>query len=184
MTGGPMVSSSPTIREREDADMARITEIYGHHVLNGASSWELTPPDLTEMTKRAHALRDGGYPYLVAEIDGRVVGYSYAGAYRPRPAYRFTVEHSVYVDDAVRRGGIGHALLKAMIDTCEQRGYRQMIGIIGDSQNLQSIRFHEKMGFEHVGCVKNIGFKFDRWMDQILMQRPLGDGAKTLPEPD
>jgi len=184
MIGGPMVSSSLTIRDRQDADMARITEIYSHHVLHGASSWELSAPDVAEMTKRAHALKDGGYPYLVAELDGRVIGYTYAGAYRPRPAYRYTVEHSVYIDENARRGGIGHALMKAMIEACEQRGYRQMMGIIGDSQNLQSIRFHEKMGFEHVGCVKNIGFKFGRWMDQILMQRSLGDGAKVPPETD
>ena len=114
------------------------------------------------MTTRAHALRDGGYPYLVAEVDGVVVGYTYAGAYRPKPAYRFTVEHTVYVDDNARRGGIGSALVTAIIEACEQRGYRQMIRIIGDSKNLQSIEFHKKMGFEHVGCVKNIGYKFDR----------------------
>jgi len=177
-----MILPPPTIRARQDSDMAKITDIYSHHVLNGASSWELSPPDVSEMTTRAHALRDGGYPYLVAEVDGVVVGYTYAGAYRPRPAYRFTVEHTVYVDDNARRGGIGSALVTAIIEACEQRGYRQMIGIIGDSKNLQSIEFHKKMGFGHVGCVKKIGYKFDRWMDQILMQRPLGDGSNASPE--
>lgn len=158
-----------------------ITAIYAHHVLHGTSSWELTPPDSTEMASRARTLLGNGYPYLLAKIDGRVVGYAYAGAYRPRPAYRHTVEHSVYVSDAVRRGGIGQALMAALIETCTAAGFRQMIAVIGDRQNLQSIHFHEKMGFRHVGVVENIGFKFDRWMDQVLMQRTLGVGAETPP---
>jgi len=177
-----MTAPELLIRTRTDADMARITEIYTHHVLHGASSWELTPPDEAEMLKRAHALRDAGYPYLVAEIDGRVVGYAYAGAYRPRPAYRNTVEHSIYIDDSVRRGGIGKRLLEELIDTCTELGFRQMIAIVGDAENRQSIDFHEKMGFTHVGHVKNIGYKFGRWMDQIILQRPLGPGAATPPE--
>ncbi len=172
------------IRARSDADMARITAIYTHHVLHGASSWELTPPDEAEMTRRAHALEDGGYPYLVAEVDGCVAGYAYAGAYRPRPAYRNTVENSIYIDDAVRRGGIGRKLLAALIDICTELGFRQMIAIVGDASNRQSIDFHEKMGFTHVGHVKNIGYKFDRWMDQIIMQMPLGSGADTPPDRD
>lgn len=174
-------NSGPLIRSRTDADMPKITEIYTHHVLNGASSWELSPPDVAEMTSRAHALEEAGFPYFVAEIDGNIVGYTYAGAYRPRPAYRFTVENSVYIDDNMRRGGIGTALLQRLIDECTARGYRQMIGIVGDSQNLQSIEFHEKMGFTRMGTVKNIGFKFGRWMDQVILQRPLGDGADTTP---
>ena len=169
------------IRDRIDADMARITEIYTHHVLNGASSWELAPPDQDEMTKRAHALRDAGYPYLVAEIEGRVERYAYAGAHRPRPAYRHTVEHSIYIDDAARRGGIGRRLLEELIETLTDLGFRQLIAIVGDAENRQSIDFHEKMGFTHVGHVKNIGFKFGRWMDQIIMQMPLGPGAGTPP---
>ncbi len=170
-----------TIRPREDRDIPTITDIYRHHVLNGASSWELSPPDADEMRRRAASLADAGYPYIVAEQDGRVVGYAYASAYRPRPAYRFTVEHSVYVDEDARRGGIGKALLSTLIERCTTAGYRQMIAIVGDSQNLQSIEFHEKMGFERVGVVQNIGFKFDRWMDQVILQRPLGQGARTKP---
>jgi len=162
--------------------MARITEIYTHHVLHGASSWELSPPDVQEMTKRAAALNEAGYPYLVAEIDGSVAGYAYAGAYRPRPAYRNTVELSIYIDDALRRAGIGRALMESLIDTCTDMGFRQMIAIIGDSQNRQSIDFHEKMGFVHAGKVRDIGFKFGRWMDQIILQRPLGPGASTPPD--
>ena len=177
-----MASDAPVlIRPRTDDDMPAITEIYAHHVLNGASSWELSPPDVAEMTTRAHALEAGNFPYFVADIDGQIAGYTYAGAYRPRPAYRFTVENSVYINDQLRRGGIGTALLATLIEACTALGFRQMMGIIGDSQNTQSIRFHEKMGFIQVGTVKNIGFKFDRWMDQVLLQRPLGDGAKTPP---
>jgi len=172
----------PDIRPRTDADMARITEIYGHHVLHGASSWELTPPDAAEMTHRAHAIEDAGYPYLVAERDGAVCGYAYASAYRPRPAYRDTVEISIYIDDTLRRAGIGRELLQKLIDTCTDLKFRQMIAIVGDSQNRQSIDFHEKMGFVHVGKVRDIGFKFGRWMDQIILQRPLGPGAATPPD--
>lgn len=164
-----------------DQHIDALTAIYGHHVLHGTSSWELTPPDAADMAGRAKALLTGGYPYLLALIDGRVAGYAYAGAYRPRPAYRYTVEHSIYVNEAERRGGVGHALMLALIETCTARGFRQMIAVVGDSQNQQSIRFHEKMGFRHAGLVENIGFKFDRWMDQVLMQRALGDGAETPP---
>lgn len=177
-----MSSDAPAIiRPRTDEDMPAITKIYAHHVLNGVSSWELSPPDVKEMTDRAHTLEAGNFPYLVAEIDGQIAGYTYAGAYRPRPAYRYTVENSVYINDHMRRGGIGTALLQELIDACTALGFRQMIGIIGDSQNLQSIQFHEKMGFIQMGIVKNIGFKFDRWMDQVLLQRPLGDGADSTP---
>ena len=164
-----------------DQHIDAITAIYGHHVLHGTSSWELTPPDATDMASRAKALLAGNYPYLLALIDGRLAGYAYAGAYRPRPAYRYTVEHSIYVNEDERRGGVGHTLMQALIAMCTARGFRQMIAVVGDSQNQQSIRFHEKMGFRHVGLVENIGFKFERWMDQVLMQRPLGDGAETAP---
>lgn len=176
-----MATPTRVIRPLRDSDMAAITAIYAHHVLHGVSSWELTPPDQAEMTNRAQALLNAGYPYLVAEHDGNVVGYAYAGAYRPRPAYRNTVEHSIYIDDTVRRAGIGQSLMEALIDACTQQGFRQMIAIIGDSRNLQSIEFHEKLGFEHAGRVKDIGYKFDRWMDQVIMQRPLGEGAQSAP---
>lgn len=170
------------VRAREDRDIDAITEIYGHHVLEGASSWELSPPDTAEMQRRADAITAAGYPYLVAARGTQILGYAYASAYRPRPAYRFTVEHSVYVDDAARRLGVGKALLSRLIEDCTAAGFRQMIAIVGDSQNLQSIEFHEKMGFERVGIVRDIGFKFDRWMDQVILQRPLGAGGGTPPE--
>lgn len=169
------------VRPRTDADVVAIARIYGHHVTHGSASWELTPPDEAEMMRRATATQEAGYPYLVAEIDGKVVGYAYVGAYRPRPAYRFTVEHSIYIDTELRRGGVGSALMKRLIEVCTEQGFRQMIAVIGDSENLQSIRFHEKLGFIHAGIAKSIGFKFDRWLDQILMQLPLGEGDQSLP---
>lgn len=174
-------SSSLIIRPRTDADMAAITEIYAHHVVNGASSWELSPPDCAEMAARARALEAAGFPYFVAEFDGEIAGYTYAGAYRPRPAYRFTVENTIYINENLRRGGIGTALMEKLIETCTESGFRQMIGIVGDSQNLQSIDFHKKLGFTQMGVVKNIGFKFGRWMDQVLLQRALGEGAQSDP---
>ncbi len=175
------MSDALRIRPFDPADVPAITKIYAHHVLNGASSWELTPPDEAEMRRRADGILAAGYPYLVAVDGDTVVGYAYASAYRPRPAYRFTVEHSIYVLDGVRRGGIGKRLLGEMIEACTALGFRQLIGIIGDSQNHQSIRFHEQMGFRHVGRIENIGFKFGRWMDQVLMQRALGEGSDTPP---
>lgn len=175
------MSTDILVRPRTDEDVAAIARIYAHHVTHGSASWELDAPDAAEMMRRAHATRDAGYPYLVAEIDGAVAGYAYVGAYRPRPAYRFTVEHSIYIDADLRRGGVGGALMRNLIRDCTDRGFRQMIAVIGDSENLQSIRFHEKLGFRHVGKAEAIGFKFGRWLDQILMQLPLGDGAQSLP---
>ncbi len=176
-----MSATEFSIRPFAAADIAAITEIYAHHVRHGASSWELTPPDAAEMQRRADALLAAGYPYLVARDAARVLGYAYVGAYRPRPAYRYTVEHSIYIADDVRRGGVGRRLMTALIAVCTERGYRQMVAIIGDSKNAQSIEFHEKLGFRHAGKIENIGYKFERWMDQVLMQLPLGDGATSKP---
>jgi L-amino acid N-acyltransferase YncA len=173
--------SSPEIRPAAAADLPAITEIYEHAVRYGTATFELIPPDLAEMTRRFGVLEDGGFPYLVAALEGRVVGYAYAGAYRPRPAYRFTVENSVYLQPAIHRRGIGMQLLQRLIADCEQRGYRQMIAVIGDSANAGSIRVHAKCGFEMIGTHPDVGFKFGRWLDTVMMQRALGDGAKTLP---
>jgi L-amino acid N-acyltransferase YncA len=158
--------SSPEIRSAAAPDLPLITEI---------------PPDLAEMTRRYDALMDGGFPYLVAALEGRVVGYAYAGAYRPRPAYRFTVENSVYLQPAVHRRGIGLQLLRRLIADSEARGYRQMIAVIGDSANAGSIGVHTSCGFQMIGTHPNVGFKFGRWLDTVMMQRSLGEGAKTLP---
>jgi L-amino acid N-acyltransferase YncA len=173
--------SSPEIRPATAADLPAVTEIYQHAVLHGTATFELIPPDLTEMTRRFTALMDGGYPYLVASLEGRVIGYAYAGPYRPRPAYRFTVENSVYLQPAIHRRGIGLQLLQRLIAECEARSYRQMIAVIGDSANAGSIGVHSKTGFAMIGTHPNVGFKFGRWLDTVMMQRALGEGAATLP---
>ncbi len=171
------------IRPTTAADLPAITEIYQHAVRYGTATFELIPPDLTEMTRRFGVLMDGGFPYFSAAFEGRVVGYAYAGAYRPRPAYRFTVENSVYLEPATHRRGIGLRLLQRLIAECEARGYRQMIAVIGDSANAGSIGVHRKCGFQMIGTHPNVGFKFGRWLDTVMMQRALGEGAGTLPAP-
>ena len=170
------------IRSAVEADLAAVTEIYQHAVLHGTATFELIPPDLAEMTRRFRALVDGGYPYLVATLDGEVAGYAYAGAYRPRPAYRFTVENSIYLRPATHRRGIGLQLLHRLIEECERRGYRQMIAVIGDSDNAGSVGVHRACGFEMIGTHPNVGLKFGRWLDTVMMQRALGEGAATVPK--
>jgi len=169
------------IRPTTAADLPAITGIYEHAVLYGTATFELIPPDLAEMTRRLATLMEGGYPYFVATLDGRVVGYAYAGAYRPRPAYRFTVENSVYLEPAIHRRGIGLQLLQRLIVESEARGYRQMIAVIGDSANAGSIGVHTKCGFDMIGTHPNVGFKFGRWLDTVMMQLALGEGGSTLP---
>ena len=173
--------ASLDIRPAEAADLPFITEIYDHAVRCGTATFELVAPDLAEMTRRFEVLIEGGYPYFVAVLDGRVVGYAYAGAYRPRPAYRFTVENSIYLQPAIHRRGIGLKLLQRLIVESEARGYRQMIAVIGDSANAGSIGVHMKTGFAMVGTHPNVGFKFGRWLDTVMMQRSLGEGATTVP---
>ena len=173
--------SSLEIRPTSAADLPSITEIYAHEVSQGTATFELVPPDLAEMTRRFQALMDGGFPYFVAVLEGRVAGYAYAGPYRPRPAYRFAVENSVYLQPAIHRRGIGQQLLQRLISECEARGFRQMIAVIGDSANAGSIGVHKKCGFQMIGTHPSVGFKFGRWLDTVMMQLPLGDGASTLP---
>ncbi|MBR0871873.1 N-acetyltransferase [Bradyrhizobium tropiciagri] len=173
--------SDPEIRSTAEADLPSITAIYEQAVRFGTATFELVPPDLAEMTRRYRALIDGGFPYFVAVLDGRVAGYAYAGPYRPRPAYRFTVENSVYLDPAVHRRGIGFKLLQRLIVECESRGFRQMIAVIGDSANAGSIGLHRRCGFAMIGTHPNVGLKFGRWLDTVMMQRALGEGAATLP---
>ena len=170
------------IRDARDEDMLTIQEIYAFQVLHGVSSWEEEPPSLEEIILRRDAVTQAGYPYRVAVRGDEVVGYSYASAYRPRPGYRYTVENSIYVADAVQRVGLGKRLLEDLIVTCTEMNFRQMIAVVGDSENIMSIDFHKKMGFQQVGIIKSIGYKFDRWMDSVLLQLQLGDGDKTLPE--
>jgi len=176
--------SVPEIRPATEADLPFITQIYRHAVLYGTATFELVPPDLAEMTRRFHALMEGGYPYLVAVLEGRAVGYAYAGAYRPRPAYRFTVENSIYLDPASHRRGIGLKLMQRLIAESEARGYRQMIAVIGDSANAGSLGVHTKTGFKMIGTHPNVGLKFGRWLDIVMMQLAIGEGASTVPGAD
>jgi L-amino acid N-acyltransferase YncA len=170
------------IRDGADGDIPAIAAIYAHAVRHGTASFELEPPDEAEMARRREALIAGGYPYLVAEFDGRVAGYAYASAYRPRPAYRFTVEDSVYVDPDFQGRGVGSALLTALIEICEARGFRRMIAVIGDTQSHGSVALHSRLGFAHIGTIPALGYKHDAWRDTVLMHRPLGEGEATPPE--
>ena len=169
------------IRPAGLADIPAITRIYAHAVRTGTASFELEPPDEAEMTRRMQAVLDGKFPYLAADVDGAVAGYAYASLYRTRPAYRFTVEDSVYVAPDMQRRGIGIALLKKLIEACTPLGFRQMIAIIGDSNQAASIGVHQACGFEPAGNLKNIGWKFGRWLDTPMMQRALGPGATKNP---
>lgn len=169
------------VRHATDGDLAAVHAIYAHHVRAGFASFEEVPPDLDELARRRAAILAAGLPYLVAELDGRVVGYSYAGAYRSRSAYRFTVEDSVYVAPDSGRRGAGRALLGALVAACERGPWRQMIAIIGDSDNAASISLHRGLGFAMVGTLVAAGFKRGRWVDSVLMQRALGPGAATPP---
>ena len=169
------------LRNATDADLPAITAIYAHWVQHGTGSFELEAPTLEEMSRRRTDVLGKGLPYLVAEVHGRVVGYAYANWFRPRPAYRFTVENSVYLDPSTHRRGIGLRLMQHLIAKCEARGYRQMIAVIGDSANAGSIGVHRKTGFQMIGTHPNVGFKFGRWLDTVMMQLELGEGAATLP---
>jgi L-amino acid N-acyltransferase YncA len=154
--------------------MAQLQAIYAHHVLHGTASFEEQPPALAEMLRRRADVLARGLPYLVAESDGRLVGYSYATPYRARSAYRFSIENSVYVAPGLVRAGIGRALLTELIARCEAGEWRQMIAVIGDSRNAASIALHERLGFRMVGTLRNVGRKFGRWLDTVLMQREFG----------
>ena len=170
------------IRPANTSDIPAITRIYAHAVEHGTASFELAPPDEVEIARRMSDLTGKGYPYLAAEIDGALAGYAYAGPYRARPAYRLTVEDSVYVAPAMHRRGVGRVLLAALIEAAAARGFRQMIAVIGDStRQAASIGLHEAWGFRHVGILQDVGFKHGRWLDSVLMQRALGPGAETNP---
>jgi L-amino acid N-acyltransferase YncA len=173
--------SQIVVRDSKDADMAALRRIYAHHVLHGLGSFEEKPPPLAELRRRRADVLEHGLPYLVAEIDGVVTGYGYAAPYRSRSAYRYTLEDSVYVDETMSRRGIGRALLSAVISRCDTGQWRQMIAVIGDSNNTASIALHESLGFRLVGTFRAVGFKLGRWVDTVLMQRELGAGARMPP---
>ena len=169
------------IRPSRDEDLPATSAIYAASVATETASWEYEAPSTDEFARRRAEVLAKGFPYFAAEVDGRIVGYSYASANRARIGYRFVVEDSVYVLDEMKGRGIGKKLLMALIDECTRLGYRQMVAVIGDSANLGSIKLHEACGFEHVALFKGIGYKFDRWLDSVQMQRVLGEGANTLP---
>ena len=173
-----------TVRAATAGDIAEITAIYAHAVETGTATFELTPPDAAEMGRRFEAITAGGYPYLVAERDGVIAGYAYANAYRPRPAYRFAVEDSIYIAPKAQRAGVGRLLLARLIADCTSRDYRQMIAVIGDSRTMGSIQLHRSLCFTFAGTLHSVGYKFDRWVDGVLMQRALGAGDSVPPRGD
>ena len=174
-----MEPSALLIRPSEAADLATITDIYAQAVRTGTASFELIPPDQTEMAGRRQAVVQAGLPWLTAERDGRVLGYAYAAPFRPRPAYRFCLENSIYVDAQARGQRVGAWLLAELVARCEAWGARQMVAVIGDSGNKPSINLHARLGFRHAGQVEHVGWKFGRWLDVVFMQRPLGQGGSV-----
>lgn len=169
---------SAIIRPSAEADLPAIAAIYAHHVRTSLATFELEPPAMEEMARRRHALVDKGLPWLVAELGGEVVGYAYAGPYRTRPAYDWTVEDSIYVRADCTGKGLGRALLLPLIDRAAELGYRQMVAVIGGgADNPRSVALHAACGFQPVGVLRAVGWKFGRWADSMLMQRPLGAGA-------
>jgi L-amino acid N-acyltransferase YncA len=173
------VASPVTIRDCVEADIAAVTEIYRYHVEFGTASFETEAPSEDEMLRRFNILKQGNYPYFVAELNGAIAGYAYAGAFRPRPAYGATVEDSIYVDETKRGHGIGIQLLDKLVESCTALGFRQMVAVIGDSANLGSVNVHRKAGFEMIGTLKSTGWKHGKWLDTVLMQRSLGEGDET-----
>ncbi len=173
--------STADIRPAAAGDVAAITRIYGEEVAHGTATFEIEPPSEAEMARRLQALLAGNYPYFVAERAGVVAGYAYAGPYHARPAYRWSVEDSIYLAPEFRRQGLGRLLLARLIAEAEARGFRQMIAVIGDAANAASIAVHAAAGFRHIGAVQSVGFKHGRWLDTVLMQRPLGGGDAVPP---
>jgi phosphinothricin acetyltransferase len=173
----------PTIRPSRDADVPAIAAIYSHHVLHGTGTFETTPPSAEEMAARRADVLAKGLPYLVAEQDGRVLGYAYCQWFKPRPAYRFSAEDSIYLHPDAGGQGLGKLLLAALAEQAEAAGIRKLIAVIGDSGNAGSIGVHRAAGFAPVGVFKSCGWKFGRWLDIVLMEKPLGAGDSTPPEP-
>ena len=170
-----------TLRPTEPRDLPAIAAIYGHHVRTGLASFETEAPDEAEMRRRYDSVHAKGFPYLTAEVDGRVVGYAYANLYRERPAYRFTLEDSLYVHPDFTGKGIGRLLLTQLIADCEKAGCRQLIAVIGDSGNAPSIGIHSALGFAMVGTFRSVGWKHERWVDTVHMQRAIGAGGSRVP---
>jgi phosphinothricin acetyltransferase len=174
-------AASVSIRACEAGDVAAITKIYAHHVLHGLASFETEPPSENDMRQRRFDIVSRGFPYLVAECAGEVVGYAYVSPYRLRPAYCHTAENSVYLHPSWAGRGIGRQLMSALLAICEAKGLRQIVAVIGDSANYASIGLHKSLGFREVGVLRSVGFKFGRWVDSVLMQRELGASDSTPP---
>ena len=175
------MDSAILLRPSVERDITAIAAIYRHHVLHGIASFEEIPPETDEIAIRWREIVASGLPYLVAERHGRVLGYCYASLYRTRSAYRFSVEDSIYIDHTQLGRGIGRALLSETIARCTALGYRQMIAVIGGSEQWPSIGLHRALGFTDTGTLRAVGFKFGGWIDTVLMQRALGEGASTRP---
>jgi L-amino acid N-acyltransferase YncA len=173
--------ASVHVRPSTTDDLAAIHAIYAHHVTNGLGSFEEVPPGIDEMAERRLAIVERGMPHLVAEANGRLLGYAYVGPYRPRPAYRYTVENSVYVAPEATRLGVGRALLGTLIEICEAGRWRQMVAVIGDRGNTASIALHAALGFHEAGHLKAVGFKHGRWVNVVIMQRAFGVGDDERP---
>lgn len=172
------------VRPARERDIIETARIYGASVSTGTGSYELEAPTAEEMKRRFHAIVDGGFPYLVAEIGANVVGFAYAGAFRPRRAYRFTVENSVYVDPSVQGRGVGKALLRMLVADCAKLGFRQIVAVIGDGgHNIASVRLHESIGFGHAGILRASGYKQGRWLDTVFMQMTINGGDTSPPDP-
>jgi L-amino acid N-acyltransferase YncA len=169
------------VRGAAQGDLPAIQAIYAHHVLHGLATFEEVPPDVEEMRRRHADVTARGLPYLVAAERGEILGYGYCAPYRARSAYRFALEDSIYIKDGHLGKGIGTQLLTELLSICEGQGYRQVIAVIGDSANAGSIGLHARLGFLRVGTLRSSGFKFGRWVDSVLMQRPLGEGDMTVP---
>lgn len=176
-----MPGADPRVRPAAPEDVAGIQSIYAHHVLNGLATFEEAPPSVQEMRRRYDEITSAALPYLVAEVAGVPAGYGYCALYRTRSAYRYTLEDSVYVRHDLLGRGIGGALLGELIRRCEALGYRQLVAVIGDSAHAASIALHARYGFLRVGNLRSVGYKFGRWVDSVLMQRPLGEGDATRP---
>lgn len=170
------------IRDATEADMEAVHAVYSFYVTRTCASFEEVPPGVEEMKRRLAKTRGHGLPYLVAESEGEVVGYTYAGPWRFRSAYRYTIEDSIYVAPSVTRRGVGSTLLGALVERCTELGYRQMIGVIGDSANHGSIGLHRRLGFRQEGVLRGVGLKFGGWVDVVIMHRPLGDANVSLPD--
>ncbi|MBS7810598.1 GNAT family N-acetyltransferase [Roseococcus pinisoli] len=169
------------IREAEARDLPAITAIYAHHVLHGTGTFEEDPPDEAEVGARVRKVQEAGCAWIVAENEGEIVGYGYFARLRDRSAYRFTAEDSIYVRDDVRGMGVGKALVQTLLERAAERGFRQMVAVIGDSENVGSIGLHASLGFRNVGVMKAVGMKFGQWLDVVTMQRSLAEGDRTLP---